>query len=66
MIYPCLYSFGPEVLRWKQKYMSVNSDEVELIDIINNRKNRPRSRYPFLRKTVSVIMEYAGVPGTPL
>ena len=31
-----------------------------------HRKNRPRSRYPFRRKTVSVITEYAGVRGTPL
>ena len=33
---------------------------------IQHRKNRPRSRYPFRRKTVSVITEYAGVRGSPL
>ena len=29
------YSFGPEVLRWKQKFLTLNTDELELVDIVN-------------------------------
>ena len=30
---PC--SFRPEVLRWEQKFLTLSTDELELIDIIN-------------------------------
>ena len=32
---PIPYSFGPAVLRWKPKKLTLNTDELELIDIIS-------------------------------